>query len=122
MLFAAGRPDEAAKLLDEAASVYVDAGAVAEVARIDAILRAHGIRRRRGRSSGVSHGWDSLSPTERTVVDLVSRRLSNPQIGERLYISRRTVETHLSHVFRKLGVSNRTGAVAVFFARQGSAS
>jgi DNA-binding NarL/FixJ family response regulator len=42
------------------------------------------------------------------VVDLVVEGLSNPKIGERLFISRRTVQTHLAHVFTKLGISSRT--------------
>jgi DNA-binding CsgD family transcriptional regulator len=38
--------------------------------------------------------------------------LSNPQIGERLYISRRTVQTHVAHIFMKLGVSSRAQIAA----------
>jgi DNA-binding CsgD family transcriptional regulator len=41
------------------------------------------------------------------VVELVAQGLSNPQIGERLFVSRKTVTSHLSHVFAKLGVSSR---------------
>jgi DNA-binding CsgD family transcriptional regulator len=37
----------------------------------------------------------------------VTQGLTNVEIGQRLFISRRTVETHLSHVFSKLGVSSR---------------
>jgi DNA-binding NarL/FixJ family response regulator len=33
--------------------------------------------------------------------------LTNPQIGERLFVSRRTVQTHLSHIFAKLGIASR---------------
>lgn len=53
-------------------------------------------------------GWASLTPAELRVVDLVTAGLSNPEIGERLFISRRTVQTHLSRVFAKLGVASRT--------------
>ena len=49
---------------------------------------------------------------ERNVSELVARGLTNPQIGAHLFISRRTVETHLSHVFRKLAVPSRTALVA----------
>jgi len=52
-------------------------------------------------------GWDALTPTELKVVELVAEGLSNPQIAERLFISPRTVSTHLSHVFAKVGVSSR---------------
>jgi DNA-binding CsgD family transcriptional regulator len=41
-----------------------------------------------------------------------SELLSNPQIGERLYISRRTVQTHLASVFAKLGISSRVQLAA----------
>jgi DNA-binding CsgD family transcriptional regulator len=67
--------------------------------RAEAALREAGIGRgRRGTSGRPQTGWDSLTPTEHTVADLVAKGLSNPQIGERLYILRRTVQAHLAHV------------------------
>lgn len=54
------------------------------------------------------HRWDSLSKSERRVVTLVCEGLTNPQIGERLYLSRRTVQSHLYSIFKKLGVKSRT--------------
>jgi DNA-binding CsgD family transcriptional regulator len=45
-------------------------------------------------------------------VQLVSEGLSNPQVAERLLMGRETVKTHVAHVFRKLGVSNRTELAA----------
>lgn len=62
---------------------------------------------RRGARKGPQAGWPSLTPTEHAVVDLVADGLSNPQIGERLYISRRTAQTHIAHVFAKLDISVR---------------
>jgi DNA-binding NarL/FixJ family response regulator len=58
---------------------------------------------------------------ETEVSRLVAEGLTNPDIGSRLYISRRTVETHLSHVFAKVGVASRT-QLAVELARRTSAS
>ena len=55
-----------------------------------------------------SAGWGSLTNAERDVVALVAEGLTNREVGERLLISRRTVQTHLSHVFAKLGVRSRT--------------
>ena len=43
---------------------------------------------------------------------LVAEGLSNPQIGERLYVSRRTVQTNLAHVFTKLDISSRAQLAA----------
>jgi DNA-binding CsgD family transcriptional regulator len=64
-------------------------------------------RRGRGQRRRPAAGWASLTPTEQQVVNLVVKGLSNPQIGERLFISRGTVKTHLAHVFAKLGVTTR---------------
>ena len=76
-------------------------------------MRQMGVRRGRH----VTHrraqsGWPSLTPSEQAVVDLVAEGLSNPQIGQRLYVSRRTVQTHLAHVFAKLHITSRTQLAA----------
>ncbi len=55
----------------------------------------------------------SLTSTERTVAGLVAEGLSNPRIGDRLYISRRTVQTHLAHVFAKLDITSRAQLAAL---------
>lgn len=65
-------------------------------------------RRSRGTRSRRSSGWASLTPTEHSVVALVVDGLNNPDIAKRLFMSRATVKTHLSHVYAKLGVANRT--------------
>jgi predicted ATPase/DNA-binding CsgD family transcriptional regulator len=66
------------------------------------------VRRTRGQRGRPSTGWASLTPTEQEVVQLVVAGLSNPEISAKLFMSRGTVKTHLSHVFTKLGVGNRT--------------
>jgi DNA-binding NarL/FixJ family response regulator len=55
--------------------------------------------------------YDGLTERELTIVRLVSAGLSNKLIGQRLFISDRTVQAHLSNIFAKLGVSSRTEAV-----------
>lgn len=52
-------------------------------------------------------GWASLTGAERDVAVLAAEGLTNPEIGERLFISRDTVKGHLSRVFGKLNVSSR---------------
>jgi DNA-binding CsgD family transcriptional regulator len=71
------------------------------------------VRRMRGRRRRAVSGWASLTPTEREVVALAVEGLDNPAIGARLFIGRGTVKTHLSHVYAKLGVANRTELAAV---------
>ena len=66
------------------------------------------VRRSRGARRRPATGWASLTPTELDVVRLVVDGLSTPEIGGRLFMSRGTVKTHLSHVYAKLGVANRT--------------
>jgi DNA-binding CsgD family transcriptional regulator len=56
--------------------------------------------------------WASLTPTELDVVRLIAEGFSNPEIGTRLFITRATVKTHLSHVFTKLGVMSRAELAA----------
>jgi DNA-binding CsgD family transcriptional regulator len=70
-------------------------------------------RRSRGTRSRPSTGWASLTPAERSVVELAADGLTNPEIGQRLFMSRGTVKTHLAHVYAKLGVANRTQLAAI---------
>jgi predicted ATPase/class 3 adenylate cyclase/DNA-binding CsgD family transcriptional regulator len=70
------------------------------------------LRRARGERKRPARGWESLTPTELKVIEFVSEGLTNPQIGERMFISRGTVKVHLSHIFGKLGISTRTELAA----------
>jgi DNA-binding CsgD family transcriptional regulator len=117
LLGAAGRRDEAVALLHEASGIYADIAAIADAVRVDAALRQLGVRRRRKRARRPTFGWEALTHTENDVSRLVSEGLTNPEIGACLYISRRTVETHLSHVFTKLGVASRTQLAAEYTKR-----
>jgi DNA-binding CsgD family transcriptional regulator len=64
-------------------------------------------QRGRGERKRPTSGWGSLTPTEREVVRLVSEGLGNKDIATRLFVSPRTVQTHLTHVYTKLGLSSR---------------
>ena len=108
-----GRLDRARPLLDQALGIYERLGAARDLARAEATLREAGIRRgRRGTRGRPQIGWASLTPAEHAVAGLVAEGLSNPQIGERLYISRRTVQTHLAHMFAKLDIATRAQLAA----------
>lgn len=75
---------------------------------------------RRSRQAGTDSGaLEQLTRRERDVATLAAQGLSNRQIAEKLFLSSRTVELHLSRVFAKLGVSSRA-ALAALWARQAS--
>jgi predicted ATPase/DNA-binding CsgD family transcriptional regulator len=78
------------------------------------LRRARGSRRRPG------GGWESLTPTELQVAELAAEGLTNPEIGARMFIARGTVKIHLSHVYAKLDVRNRSELAAVVARRAAS--
>jgi len=114
LLAESGREELAAALLAEALERYEQAGADAWARRVRAQLRALGVRPgARGSRHRPADGWQSLTATEREVSLLVAEGLTNGAVARRLYISPHTVNTHLRHVFAKLGVANRV-ALATF--------
>ena len=68
-------------------------------------------QRGRGERKRPTSGWASLTPTERDVIRLVSEGLGNKDIATRLFVSPRTVQTHLTHVYTKLGLTSRVQLV-----------
>ncbi|HET6548756.1 MAG TPA: LuxR C-terminal-related transcriptional regulator, partial [Solirubrobacter sp.] len=107
------RAAEDAGELAEARTLYASCGAARDLARVEAALRSAGAHRGatgpRGRPAS---GWDALTDTELKVVRLVAERLTNPEIAQRMFISRRTVQTHVSHALTKLGVASRRDLAA----------
>jgi predicted ATPase/DNA-binding CsgD family transcriptional regulator len=81
----------------------------AELSIADALEWARRARGPRRRPPG---GWAALTPTEARVAELAAEGLTNSQIGERMFISPETVKTHLSHIYRKLGVRSRVALTA----------
>lgn len=88
------------------------AAAQAEGACLDLTQAVAYASRTRGRRGRPRTGWDSLTPTERAVVTLATRGLSNQAIGEQLLISAGTVRTHLRSIFGKLAVTSRSQLAA----------
>jgi predicted ATPase/DNA-binding CsgD family transcriptional regulator len=82
--------------------VYASGEALVDGEVISWVQRGRGPRRR------PVAGWDSLTPAELEVVRHAAAGLTNPEIGEKLFVARATVKAHLAHVYAKLGVSNRT--------------
>ncbi|MEV4314458.1 LuxR C-terminal-related transcriptional regulator [Actinocrispum sp. NPDC049592] len=87
---------------DEFLSLWDDGAARSLDDAVAALTRGRGPRNR------PQAGWASLTPTELDVVRLVAEGLSNPEIATRLYMSRGTVKAHLTHIYAKLAVTNRT--------------
>jgi DNA-binding NarL/FixJ family response regulator len=84
-------------------------GAGRLVARADVELHATGARPRRPTQSGV----EALTPSEQRIARLAAMGRSNLEIAQELYVSLRTVETHLSHAYAKLGLSGQGSRAAL---------
>jgi DNA-binding CsgD family transcriptional regulator len=104
----AGHPSKARQHFRTSAETFAAHGLHHEENRVNAAMRSHGLHRGRKRETRPTTGWLSLTATELSVAGLVAQGLSNPQIAARLFISRYTVETHLKHIFGKLGITSRT--------------
>ncbi len=99
----AGHRRDAREPLREGLALANRCGSVVETDRAMEELHATGARPRRPAVSGV----DSLSPQERRIAALATEGLGNREIAEALFLTRRTVEMHLTGAYRKLGVSGR---------------
>lgn len=103
-----GRPAVATALHSEALVAFDHLKATGDRHRAEQRMRLAGvIAPARTRPSG-GIGWAALTPTEQRVAGLVADGLSNPEVAARLFVSPRTVSTHVSHILAKLGVRSRT--------------
>jgi DNA-binding CsgD family transcriptional regulator len=92
---------DASRLLEEAIAGFEASGAYRDLAR----ARVLGIRL--GRPPRAQTDVHRLTPAQRNVAELVTEGLTSAEIGRRLFISRRTVEGHLSKIYTTLGVHSR---------------
>jgi DNA-binding CsgD family transcriptional regulator len=104
-----GRRADARGLLYDALDQATRCGASALAERAGEELLAAGARPHRSRTSGP----ESLTPSERRVARLAADGRSNPEIAQALFLTRRTVETHLTHAYQKLGITSRDGLADV---------
>jgi DNA-binding CsgD family transcriptional regulator/tetratricopeptide (TPR) repeat protein len=116
-LAAGGDTARAIEELERAAAVFEDCGAERHRLAADRELRGLGRRRQRRAASGA--GLGSLTGRELEVARLVVDRRTNPEIAAELFLSIKTVESHLRNIFHKLGVSSRV-EVARALERAGS--
>lgn len=99
----ANRRTQAKQVLHDALLLADRCGASALAERARTELRAAG-----GRSRDPSRtAFDQLTVSERRVAELAARGRSNPEIAQTLFVTRKTVETHLGHIYRKLEIGGR---------------
>jgi DNA-binding CsgD family transcriptional regulator len=94
-----GDDDTAQLELDGARNVFVELGALPDVALLD-------------RLAGSAREDSGLSPREHEVLRLLATGRTNRAIADQLVLSERTVDRHVSNIFAKLGVSSRSAATA----------
>jgi DNA-binding CsgD family transcriptional regulator len=104
----ANRRSEAREHLRQAVELATICGATALVERAERELLATGARPRRVALSGV----DSLTPSERRVAELAAAGPTNREIAQTLFVTQRTVEVHLTSIYRKLAISSRSQLAA----------
>ncbi len=101
---------DARRRIGEALDAFRLQGATAWVRRAEAELAATGGRARRR----IDSTRDDLTAQELVVARLVAQGLRNKEVAAQLFLSTNTIETHLRHVFRKLGIRSRTELAAKF--------
>jgi DNA-binding CsgD family transcriptional regulator len=104
-----GSEDPARAALNEAIGLYEGMSARWDIRRAEGRLRQHGIRRgvRGRRGPHATSGWGALTPTEVTIAALVARGDSTSDIARGMFLSRRTVQTYISHILAKLEAKSR---------------
>ena len=105
----AGEPERAVAELETAAAALHACGAwrYRDAAELELRRLGRHIHHRTGPGETGGHGLASLTQRERQVADLVVARYTNPEIAAALFLSPKTVETHLRHIFHKLDVTSR---------------
>jgi DNA-binding CsgD family transcriptional regulator len=108
-----GQHEEARAALNEAVRLYEGMNARWDIRRADSRLRPYGIRRgvRGPRGQRGASGWGALTPTEVKIAALVARGDSTSEIARGMFLSRRTVQTYISHILAKLGAKSRVEIV-----------
>ena len=108
-----GREQDARAALNEAVRLYEGLQARWDIRRAEGRLRPHGIRAglRGQRGRRPAFGWEALTPTEHKIAVMVAGGDSTSDIARSMSLSRRTVQTYISHILAKLGAKGRVDIV-----------
>ena len=107
-LAAAGEREAALVALREAERVSAECGSVRLRDDMRRELRKLGARAEvRGKATAEDSGMGALTKRELEIAELITDRLTNPQIAEKLFLSKKTIETHIRNLFIKLNASSR---------------
>jgi DNA-binding CsgD family transcriptional regulator len=101
------RADQAVDQLNAAFDTYTRHEAVADARRVGRELRRLGVERRIVAQPRAKTGWDSLTDSELTVVNLIAQGATNRDVATELHLSPHTVKTHVHNAFAKLGIASR---------------
>jgi DNA-binding CsgD family transcriptional regulator len=113
VLAESGHEEDARITLTESVSLYHGLQARWDIRRAEGRLRPHGVRRtgRDQRTPRAAFGWAALTPTEIKIAAMVAGGDSTSEIARSMSLSRRTVQTYISHILAKLGVKGRVDIV-----------
>jgi DNA-binding CsgD family transcriptional regulator len=101
------RGNEALDQLNAAFDTYLHHEALADARRVGRELRRLGVHRRIVSQPRAKTGWDSLTDSELTVVNLIAQGETNRSVAQRLQVTPHTVKAHLHNAFAKLGINSR---------------
>jgi DNA-binding CsgD family transcriptional regulator len=107
----AQRNAEALDQLNASFDTYIGCEAVADARRVGRTLRGLGVERRIVTHPRAKTGWDSLTDSELTVINLIAQGATNRAVAQQLHLSPHTVKTHLHNAFAKLGITSRAQLV-----------
>jgi DNA-binding CsgD family transcriptional regulator len=104
---AASEREAAIDVLGRTLALYTELGATWDARRVRSRLRELGVRRRLVITEPETSGWPAMTTSERSVARLVAEGLTNREVADRLFVSPHTVNSHLRHIFSKLGINSR---------------
>ena len=99
--------EAAIDVLGRTLALCTELGATWDAGRVRGRLRELGVRRRLVAAEPETNGWAAMTSSELAVAQLVAEGLTNREVAERLFVSPHTVNSHLRHVFAKLGINSR---------------